>query len=99
MSTAIAERPSATAPLAPLFEAYAEGSPALLVAGRPLYDLVADDYGGMRPLVESLRRTARELHRMHMVTYSMASGVDWDPTRGGSRGDRDDVERTPRGDH
>jgi hypothetical protein len=65
-------------PLKPVFAAYEGGRPALLLSGRPLYDLVADEDGAIRPLVESLRRALRQRYGMAFVRYSLAGGLDWD---------------------
>ncbi len=75
-------------PLEPIFRAWLEGHAALLVTGRSLYDLTVDgDAGKLRPLLEVLRRVCREEHGMALVTYSMATGVEWEP------GLRDDNEK------
>jgi hypothetical protein len=64
-----------------ILQAYDEGHPALLVMGRSLYDLVLDEEGKMRPLLEVLRRILRARYGMVFITYSMAGGLDWDASR------------------
>lgn len=81
--------------LAEIFNAYDEGCPALLVTGRSLYDLVLDGEGRMRPLIEALRREALQARGMHLVTYSMATGLDWDEARVDAR-DRETISRALR---
>lgn len=63
--------------LDPIFEAYEQGSPALLVTGRSIRDLDLDEEGKIRPLLEGLRRRSRGLG-MHLITYSIAGGLEWD---------------------
>jgi DNA replication protein DnaC len=79
-----------------IFAAFDEGSPALLVTGRSLYDLVIDREKRMRPLVEALRIDARRERGMHLVSYSMASGLDWDDARIGESKDRDTIAQALR---
>jgi hypothetical protein len=67
--------------LAPIFRAYENGYSALLVTGRNLYDHVVDPNGRISPLVEVLRRECRARHGMLLLSYSMASGLDWDSVR------------------
>jgi AAA+ superfamily predicted ATPase len=66
-------------PLEPIFLAFDEGRPALLVTGRSLYDHVApeDEEGKIRPFVEVLRREVRQRYGMVLVSYSLAGGIDW----------------------
>ncbi len=99
MSATLAlDRPTLTA-LADLFSAYDEGCPALLVTGRSLYDLVLDSEGRIRPLIEALRRQATADRAMHLVTYSMAAGLDWDAGRIPGQRDRETIERALRAHH
>ena len=79
-------------PIDQILEAYDEGHPALLVTGRSLYDLVPDEDGKLRPLVELLRRTASNRYGMWLVTYSLAGGLDWDSGRVGNDQDRRTIE-------
>jgi len=76
-----------------ILRAYEEGQPALLIHGRSLHDLVLDQEGKMRPLVEALRRDFLVTHGLHLVTYSMANGLDWDASRIEDARDRSTVER------
>ncbi len=85
--------PIVTDPLRAIFEAYEAGHAALMIEERSLYDLVADADGHLRPAVEVLRRIARADYGMHVITYSMAQGLDWDPTRVEDRGTRERVEQ------
>lgn len=74
-------------PIDPITTAYERGHSAILAHGRALLDLVADEEGELRPLLESLRRTLRRRFGLHMVTYSLAEGLDWHPD--GIEDDRD----------
>jgi len=65
-------------PIEPIFRAYIEGHSAILLTGRSLYDLTADDAGKLRPLMEILRRECRTNHGMLLISYSMAGGLDSD---------------------
>ena len=65
-------------PIEPIFRAYIEGHSAILLTGRSLYDLTADDAGKLRPLMETLRRECRTTHGMLLISYSMAGGLDSD---------------------
>ncbi|MEM7789631.1 MAG: AAA family ATPase, partial [Bacteroidota bacterium] len=58
-----------------------------------LYDLVADEEGRLLPVLEHLRRRAREEHGMVVVTYSLAAGLDWDEPRVDDARDRDAISR------
>lgn len=79
-----------------IFQAFGEGRPALLVTGRSLYDFEVDSQGTLRPLLEVLRRTARERHGMLLVNYSLAGGLDWDQHRVDDERDRRTIENVLR---
>lgn len=87
-----------TDPIAAIFAAFDEGQAALLVTGRSLHDLVVDE-GRIRPAVETLRRECRRRHGMHLVSYSMASGLDWDASRIDDERDRRTIEQALRAHH
>ena len=76
-----------------VFEAYGRGHAALFLSGRSLYDFVADEGGRVLPVLEHLRRHAREEHGMAVVTYSLAEGLDWDEPRIADARDRDTISR------
>jgi len=82
----------ATGPAQLILHAYESGQPALLVTGRSLYDLVADDQERVLTVAEHLRREARARHGMHLVTYSLSQGLDWDSARIADERDRRTVE-------
>ncbi|HEX6748070.1 MAG TPA: AAA family ATPase [Longimicrobium sp.] len=75
-----------------ILQAYTEGNCALLVTGRSLYDPVADGEGRLLTLLEHLRRHARSAHGMHLLTYSLANGLDWDAPRLRDGRDRHTIE-------
>ena len=79
-----------------VFEAFDEGCPAIFLTGRSLYDLVLDSEGRIRPFLEAFRIEARRARGMHVVTYSMAGGLDWNDTRIEATGDRDAIARVLR---
>jgi hypothetical protein len=79
-------------PLEAIFKAYDEGYRALRVSGRSLYDLVADE-NKMRPLVEAFRIACRSRYGMHVITYSMAGGLDWDSGRISDKNERSAIEK------
>lgn len=79
-------------PVKLIFKAYDEGYRALRVSGRSLYDLVVDEKK-MRPLIEALRRVCRSQYGMHLITYSMAGGFDWDSGRIDDENDRKAIEK------
>ena len=83
-------------PLRDLFEAYEDGHAALLLEERSLYDLTCDAEGRLVPAIEVLRCLARSSCGMHVITYSMAQGLDWDSTRLTDRAERTRVEDTLR---
>jgi ATPase family associated with various cellular activities (AAA) len=85
-------------PVKEILRAYDEGYRALRLSGRSLYDLVVDD-GKMRPLIEALRQAFRTKFGMHMVTYSLAGGLDWDPSRIKDQNDRRLIEKALRDHH
>ena len=72
---------------------YLEGQPAVFVNGRSLYDLVLDEGGAIRPLIETLRRVCREDHGMAVITYSLAGGLDWGSSRIKDERDRRVIEQ------
>jgi len=78
-------------PVSAVFEAYHEGYRALRLSGRSFYDLIADG-GKLRPMMEVLRHTSRTQYGLHMITYSMAGGLDWDGGRFDNAQDRKTVE-------
>lgn len=75
-------------PLTPIYQAYDEGRAALRLSGRPRYDLIPDEDGAVRPLIESLRRGLRRRYGMALITYSLAEGLDWDEPRIADERDR-----------
>jgi hypothetical protein len=79
-----------------IFRAYELGHSALFVHGRSLYDLVVDHEGKVRPALEVTRRLARRGYGLHLVTYSMAEGLDWDASRVEPTADRAAIEQTLR---
>lgn len=83
-------------PLDLICRAYDEGYAALLLTGRSLYDLATDEGGQMRPLIELLRRQLRAKHGLHLVTYSLAGGMDWNDSRVEDARDRGTIERALR---
>jgi hypothetical protein len=86
-------------PAEPILQAYEEGYAALLVTGRSLYDLVADEEGRLLTLVEHLRRRFRSRAGMLTVTYSLAGGLDWDAERIADQRDRRTIETVLRAHH
>jgi len=79
-----------------LFEAYEDGHAAVLLEERSLYDLTCDEAGRLVPAIEVLRSRARLTCGMHVITYSMAQGLDWDATRLVDHAERTRVEETLR---
>lgn len=79
-------------PVSAIFKAYDEGYRALRLSGRSLYDLVADEQK-LRPMVESFRQSCRVQYGLHLMTYSMAGGLDWDGGRFDNDQDRKSVEK------
>ena len=79
-------------PVSAIFKAYDEGYRALRLSGRSLYDLVADEQK-LRPMVEAFRQACRNQHGLHLITYSMAGGLDWDGGRFDNDQDRKAVEK------
>jgi hypothetical protein len=63
--------------LTEIFRPYLEGQPAIFLSNRSLFDLVVDDDGKVRPLIEAVRREARVRHGMACVSYSLATGTEW----------------------
>jgi AAA+ superfamily predicted ATPase len=82
-----------------VFRAYDAGHAAIMLEERSLYDLAVDRGGQLRPAVEVLRRIARDEYGMHLITYSMAQGLDWDAPRCDDRVTRDRIEQTLRLHH
>jgi hypothetical protein len=78
-----------------ILSAYDEGHAALLLTGRSLYELVVDDDGKIRPLLEELRRVCRA-RGMHLVRYCLADGLDWDAARLENDRDRRMIEQALR---
>jgi ATPase family associated with various cellular activities (AAA) len=64
-----------------ILQSYDEGHPALFVSGRSPYDLMLDDEKTIRPMMGILRRALRAQYGMVLVTYSLASGLDYDAER------------------
>ena len=60
-----------------IFRPYREGQPAIFLSNRSLFDLVVDDDGKVRPLIEAIRRECRIRHGMACVSYSLATGTEW----------------------
>jgi hypothetical protein len=61
-----------------ILEAYFRGHPALLVTGRSLYDFDIDAGDGkLRPVLEILRRQLFAKSGIHLQTYSLAAGLQW----------------------
>jgi len=59
-----------------ILEAYSHGHHALLVTGRSLYDFDVDPgEAKLRPLLEILRRQLFKDFGVHLVTYSLAAGL------------------------
>jgi hypothetical protein len=77
--TPVSETAIAATALSAVFKAFNEGAAALLVSGRSLYDLTCHE-GRLRTLVEVIRRNARQ-QGLHLVTYSLAAGLDYDAPR------------------
>lgn len=60
-----------------IFRPYREGQPAIFLSNRSLFDLVVDDDGKVRPLMEAVRRECRTRYGMACVSYSLATGTEW----------------------
>ena len=61
-----------------VLDAYSGGHAALLVTGRSLYDFDIDEADGkVRPLLEILRRQLFREFGIHLTTYSLAAGLQW----------------------
>lgn len=88
--------PNPPAVLDEIFRPYREGQPAVLLSQRSPFDLIADDDGKIRPLIEALRRECRQRYGMVCVTYSMATGVEWVSSSLDSDADRRTVEHALR---
>src|SRR5258708_190562 len=62
-----------------ILDAYSRGHHALLVTGRSLYDFDVDPADGkLRPVLEIVRRQLFKDFAVHLVTYSLAAGLQWD---------------------
>jgi hypothetical protein len=59
-----------------IFRPYREGQPAVFLSNRSLFDLIRDDGGKIRPLIEAIRQEGRTRHGMACVTYSLAAGTE-----------------------
>ncbi|MFM5982509.1 MAG: ATP-binding protein [Sphaerospermopsis kisseleviana] len=78
--------------LQPLHNAIAEGRCAFLMSGRNLRDLdVYADQQRMGPLLEILRTELRDGYGMVLITYSLAEGVDYDPSSIEKEKDREKI--------
>jgi hypothetical protein len=75
-----------------IFKAYDEGYRAIRLSGRSLYDLVVDD-GKIRPMIEAFRHTCLDNYGLHLVSYSLAGGFDWDANRIENENDRRTIEK------
>jgi hypothetical protein len=82
-------------PIKEIFRAYDDGYRAIRLSGRSLYDLVVDDEK-LRPLIEALRRACLATYGMHLVSYSMAGGLDWDASRIENENNRRTIEKSLR---
>jgi len=72
-----------------ILDAYSRGHPALLVTGRSLYDFDIDPTDGkLRPILEILRRQLFKNVGVHLATYSLAAGLQWN----GAADTRDQAE-------
>src|SRR5690242_12725411 len=79
------------ATIEPICRAYEEGYAALLLTGRSLRDLETDGEH-LRPISELLRHQLRVGYGLHLVTYSLAGGLDWDESRIDDVRDRRTIE-------
>lgn len=86
------EEATLDSPAAPIFNAYEQDIPALLLTGRSLYDLVVHEGESVCTLLEHLRRHCRREYGMVTITYSLADGLDWDAPRIQDDRDRDTIE-------
>lgn len=60
-----------------VFKPYREGQPAIFLSNRSLFDLVVDEDGKIRPLIEAIRRESRTRYGLACVSYSLATGTEW----------------------
>jgi len=60
-----------------IFRPYREGQPAIFLSNRSLFDLVVDEDGKVRPVIEAIRRECRVRYGMACVSYSLATGTEW----------------------
>ena len=93
-SATVVQGPDAPEALSPVFQAWDAGAAALLVSGRSLYDLTCHE-GRLRTLLEVFRRDARR-RGLHVVTYSLAAGLDYDAPRVADARDRQTIEQVLR---
>jgi hypothetical protein len=75
-----------------IFRPFREGQPAVLVSQRSMLDLVVDEDGKVRPLIEAVRREGRQRYGMACVTYALATGVDWESAHVDDERDRRAIE-------
>ena len=89
---------SATSPIELVIRSYELGYAGLLLSGRSIHDFIVTEDGKIRPMIEALRCQLRGRYGMHVITYSMAQGLDW----GSSlldESDRQTIERVLRAHH
>ncbi|MFC1539886.1 AAA family ATPase [Gemmatimonadota bacterium] len=80
-----------------ILDAYVEGRAAVLITGRSEHDLCTDeDHSRIRPFLEVLRRELRSKHDLALITYSMAGGLDYDPSRYENEADQRTMENALR---
>jgi AAA+ superfamily predicted ATPase len=60
-----------------IFRPYREGQPAVLLTDRSLFDLIVDEDGKIRPVIEALRRECQQRYGMACITYALATGLEW----------------------
>ena len=76
-----------------IFKPYREGQPAIFLSNRSLYDLVVDEDGKIRPLIEAIRRECRTRYGLACVSYSLATGTEWLSNYMGDACDRRAIEK------
>lgn len=82
-----------------ILQPYREGQPAIFVSGRSPFDLVTDNEGKIRPLIEALRRACRKEFGMAFLSFSLASGLDWGSDRIKDERDRRLIEQALKAHH